>query len=161
MACDLEEEEGGDGEMTGDELFGSEHGTSVNTTPATTPLPPIDMLVDQVSVFMEPEPKTTNMDVITEQVTGLQEHQRPGSELAGVSVVTEQPVRSDPPPIVRADPLPQPIRCVSLIYIKLCLLYYMYVHSLLLSFLYIMRCFLSCSGWTPSASLLLLLLPPR
>ena len=95
MACDLEEEEGGD------ELFESEAGTSVATTPATTPLPPIDMLVEQTAVLMEPEPKPAGEEVITEQVTGLQEHQRPGSELAGVSVVTEQPLRSDALPIIR------------------------------------------------------------
>lgn len=112
MACDLEEEEGADGEITGDELFDSEHGTSATTTPASTPMPPIEMLVGQTTVIVEPEPNTANGGVITEQVTGLQEHQRPGSELAGVSVVTEQPVRSEA----------LPIRFVSLI---LCLLHYM------------------------------------
>uniref|UniRef100_H3D4N0 Voltage-dependent L-type calcium channel subunit alpha n=1 Tax=Tetraodon nigroviridis TaxID=99883 RepID=H3D4N0_TETNG len=45
MASDLEDEEGADGEMTGDEVFDSEAGTSANTTPAATPLPPIDTLV--------------------------------------------------------------------------------------------------------------------
>ncbi|XP_044207690.1 voltage-dependent L-type calcium channel subunit alpha-1D [Thunnus albacares] len=99
MACDLEEEEGVDGEMTGDEIFDSEPGTSVNTTPASTPMPPIDSLIEQTTVIVEPEPKVENGGVITEQVTGLQEHQRPGSELAGISVVTEQPVKSDPLPI--------------------------------------------------------------
>ncbi|XP_035864376.1 voltage-dependent L-type calcium channel subunit alpha-1D isoform X3 [Sander lucioperca] len=99
MACDLEEEEGLDGEMTGDDIFDSERGTSANTTHASTSLPPIDTLVEQVTVLMEPQPKTANGGVITEQVMGLQEHQRPGSELAGVSVVTEQPVRSNPLPI--------------------------------------------------------------
>lgn len=108
MACDLEEEEGLDGEMTGDDIFDSERGTSANTTHASTSLPPIDTLVEQVTVLMEPQPKTANGGVITEQVMGLQEHQRPGSELAGVSVVTEQPVRSNP----------LPIRCVSLILYK-------------------------------------------
>lgn len=107
MACDLEEEEGGDGEMTGDEIFDSEHGTSVTTTPAATPLPPLDTLVEQTTVIIEPAPKIANDQVITEQVTSLREHQRPGSEPAGVSVVTEQPVRSEPLP-----------RCVS---IKSCL----------------------------------------
>lgn len=105
MACDLEEEEGAEGEMTGDEIFDSEAGTSVTTTPATTPLPPLDTLVEQITVMIEPGPKATNGGVIIEQVMGLQEHQRPGSELAGMSVVTEQPVRSEP----------LPIRCVSLI----------------------------------------------
>lgn len=104
MACDLEEEEGAEGEITGDEIFDSEAGTSVTTTPATTPLPHIDMLVEQTTVIVEPEPKPANGDVITEQVMGLLEHQRPGSELAGVSIVTEQPVRSEP----------LPIRCVPL-----------------------------------------------
>lgn len=105
MACDLEEEEATEGEMTGDEIFDSEHGTSANTTPASTPLPHIDTLVEQTTVIMESEPKVANGGVITEQVMGLQEHQRPGSELAGVSVVTEQPVRSEALPM---------IRCVSL-----------------------------------------------
>uniref|UniRef100_A0A7N5ZTN6 Voltage-dependent L-type calcium channel subunit alpha n=1 Tax=Anabas testudineus TaxID=64144 RepID=A0A7N5ZTN6_ANATE len=80
MACDLEEEEGGDGEMTGDEIFDSEHGTSVTTTPAATPLPPLDTLVEQTTVIIEPAPKIANDQVITEQVTSLREHQRPGSE---------------------------------------------------------------------------------
>ncbi|CAG03930.1 unnamed protein product, partial [Tetraodon nigroviridis] len=97
MASDLEDEEGADGEMTGDEVFDSEAGTSANTTPAATPLPPIDTLVQQTAILMEPEPKE---EVITEQVKGLQEEQRPGSELAGASVVTEQPGRSEPLPII-------------------------------------------------------------
>lgn len=101
MASDLEDEEGAEGEMTGDDIFGSEAGTSVNTTPATTPLPPIDSLVEQTIVFLEPEPKPADEGVITEQVTGLQEHQRPGSELAGISIVTKQPVRSEPLPVIR------------------------------------------------------------
>lgn len=99
MACDTEEEEGADGEMTGDEIFDSTPGTSVNTTPATTPLPPLHTLVEQTAVIIEPEPSMANGGVITEQVTGLYDHQRPGSELAGVSVVMEQPVRSEPLPI--------------------------------------------------------------
>lgn len=98
MACDTEEEEGADGEMTGDEIFDSEPGTSVNTTPAATPMPPIDTLVEQTTVILEPEPKIVSGGVIREQVTGLHEHQRPGSEQAGVSVVTEQPVKSEPLP---------------------------------------------------------------
>ncbi|CAK6963854.1 voltage-dependent L-type calcium channel subunit alpha-1D isoform X1 [Scomber scombrus] len=99
MVCDLEEEEAVEGEMAGDDIFNSDPGTSVTTTPASTPMPPIDMFIDQTTVFIEPEPKVANGDVITEQVTGMEEHQKPGSELAGVSVVTEQPVRSDPLPI--------------------------------------------------------------
>ncbi|XP_076597235.1 voltage-dependent L-type calcium channel subunit alpha-1D-like [Chaetodon auriga] len=102
MACDLEEEEGAEGEITADELFDSEAGTSVTTTPASTPLPHIDTLVEQTTVIMEPQPQPANGGVITEQVMGLLEHQRPGSELAGVSVVTEQPVRSENLP-VRVD----------------------------------------------------------
>lgn len=94
LAMELEEEEGMEGEMTGDEIFDSEAGTSVTNTPAATPLPPIDLLVEQTAPF-----PTGEEGVITEQVTGLQEHQRPGSELAGVTVVREQPVRSDPLPI--------------------------------------------------------------
>lgn len=101
MASDLEDEEGADGEMTGDEVFDSEAGTSVNTTPAATPLPPIDTLVHQTAIFMEPEPKAEKEEVITEQVKGQQEEHRPGSELAGASVVTEQPVRSEPLPVIR------------------------------------------------------------
>lgn len=101
MASDLEDEEGADGEMTGDEVFGSEAGTSVNTTPATTPLPPIDTLVQQTVIFMEPEPKAEEEEVITEQVKGLEMEHRPGSELAGVTIVTEQPVRSEPLPVIR------------------------------------------------------------
>lgn len=101
MVSDLEDEEGADGEMTGDEVFDSEAGTSVNTTPATTPLPPIDTLVQQTAIFMEPEPKAEKEEAITEQVKGLQEEHRPGSELTGVTVVTEQPVRSEPLPIIR------------------------------------------------------------
>uniref|UniRef100_A0A671VY25 Voltage-dependent L-type calcium channel subunit alpha n=1 Tax=Sparus aurata TaxID=8175 RepID=A0A671VY25_SPAAU len=68
MASDLEDEEGAEGEMTGDDIFGSEAGTSVNTTPATTPLPPIDSLVEQTIVFLEPEPKPADEGVITEQI---------------------------------------------------------------------------------------------
>ena len=99
MACDMEEEEATEGEMTGDEIFDSEAGTSVNTTPASTPMPPIDMLVEQTAVIIEPQPKIGNGDVITKQVMGLQEHQRPGSELAGADIVTEQPTRSEPLPL--------------------------------------------------------------
>lgn len=102
MASDLEDEEGADGEMTGDEAFESEAGTSANTTPAATPLPPVETLVQQTAIFMEPEPKAEEEEeVITEQVKGLQEEQRPGSELAGASVVTEQPARSEPLPVIR------------------------------------------------------------
>ncbi|XP_029363336.1 voltage-dependent L-type calcium channel subunit alpha-1D [Echeneis naucrates] len=102
MACDLEEEEATEGEMTGDEVFNSEAGSSAATTPASTPMPTMDMLVEQTAVIIAPEPKIANGGVVTEQVAGLQEHQRPGSELAGLSVVTEQPVRSGPLP-VRVD----------------------------------------------------------
>lgn len=91
MASDLEDEEG-----AGDEIFDSGPETSATPTPCTTPMPPLDTLVEQTAVIVEPEPSITNRSVITEQVTGLQEHQKPGSELAGVSVVTEQPVRSQP-----------------------------------------------------------------
>lgn len=96
MACDLEEEEATEGEMTADEIFDSER--SVSTTPAATPMPPLDVLVEQTAVIVEPGSRFTNGGVITKQVEGLHEHQRPGSELAGVSIVTEQPVRSEPPP---------------------------------------------------------------
>lgn len=105
MVSDLEDEEGADGEMTGDEVFDSEAGTSVNTTPAATPLPPIDTLVQQTAIFVEPEPKAEKEEVVTEQVKRLEEEHRPGSELAGVTIVTEQPVRSEPLPIIRCVPL--------------------------------------------------------
>ncbi|XP_017265131.1 voltage-dependent L-type calcium channel subunit alpha-1D isoform X2 [Kryptolebias marmoratus] len=111
MACDLEEEEATEGEMTGDEIFDSEH--SASTMPAATPMPPLEMLVEQTAVIVEPEPRLTNGGgVITKQVEGLLEHQRPGSELAGFSIVTEQPVRSEPLPIrvecISEPPLPPP-----------------------------------------------------
>lgn len=104
MACDLEEEEGVDGEMTGDETFNSDAGTSANTTPASTPMPPIEVLVEQTTVFIDPETKmakrkSVTEHVITEQVTGLHHAERPGSAFAGVSVVTSQPVRFEPLPI--------------------------------------------------------------
>ncbi|XP_075331236.1 voltage-dependent L-type calcium channel subunit alpha-1D [Odontesthes bonariensis] len=112
MACDLEDEEAIEGEMTGDDIFGSEVGTSANPTPASTPMPPIDMLVEQTAVMIEPEPKLANGGVITKQVMGLQEHEKPGSEHAGVSIVTEQPVSSEPLPIrvdfICESPLPPP-----------------------------------------------------
>ena len=111
MACDMEEEEGVDGEITGDEAFDSEPGTSATNTPASTPMPPMEMLVEQTTVMMEPEPKAANGGVITEQVMGLQEHQRPGSDLAGISVVMEQPLRSEPLPIRFAS-----LICVCCIY---------------------------------------------
>ncbi|XP_020560491.1 voltage-dependent L-type calcium channel subunit alpha-1D [Oryzias latipes] len=113
MACDLDEEEATEGEMTGDEIFDSEPGTSVNTTPAPTPMPPLEVLVEQTAaIYIEPQPHVVNGGVITEQVNGLQEHQKPGSELAGVSVVTEQPLRSEPLPVsvvsISESPLPPP-----------------------------------------------------
>ncbi|XP_068997745.1 LOW QUALITY PROTEIN: voltage-dependent L-type calcium channel subunit alpha-1D-like [Embiotoca jacksoni] len=101
MACDLEDEEGAEAEMMVDEIFDS--GTSAATTPASTPMPPPERLVEQTKVIVEPEPEITS--VITEQVVGLQDHQRPGSELAGVSVVTDQPVKSEPLPIIRVAPV--------------------------------------------------------
>lgn len=94
MASDLEDEEGG-----GDDIFESGPETSATPTPSSTPMPPLDTLVEQTTLIMEPEPKISNGGVITEQVMGLKEHQRPGSELAGVSVVTEQPVRSEHLPV--------------------------------------------------------------
>uniref|UniRef100_A0A3Q2D7H6 Voltage-dependent L-type calcium channel subunit alpha n=1 Tax=Cyprinodon variegatus TaxID=28743 RepID=A0A3Q2D7H6_CYPVA len=99
IACDLEDEEATEGEMTGDEMFDSERGTSANPTPASTPMPPLDMLVEQTAVIIEHTPKVSNGDVITKQVEALQQHLRPGSELAGLRVVTEQPGRSEPLPI--------------------------------------------------------------
>uniref|UniRef100_A0A668AM01 Voltage-dependent L-type calcium channel subunit alpha n=1 Tax=Myripristis murdjan TaxID=586833 RepID=A0A668AM01_9TELE len=79
MACDMEEEEAIDGETTGDEAFESDAGTSAATTPASTPMPPIDILVEQMSVFVHAEPKVQNGNVITEQVTS----QRADSQLSG------------------------------------------------------------------------------
>ncbi|XP_028309456.1 voltage-dependent L-type calcium channel subunit alpha-1D [Gouania willdenowi] len=104
MVCDLEDEEATEGEMTADEIFESEHGTSATNTPRSTPMPPLDLLVEQTTVFIEPEPQPPSKEVITEQVTALKEHQRPESELAGASIVTEQPVRAEPLPI-RVDPM--------------------------------------------------------
>ncbi|XP_055078750.1 voltage-dependent L-type calcium channel subunit alpha-1D [Periophthalmus magnuspinnatus] len=110
LAMDLEDEDALDGEMTGDEVFTSE-ATSANTTPAATPMPPIETLVEQTSVFVEPFLKPANGieaadHVITEQVTGLSDAEKPGSELAGVSVVSVQPLRSDPLPVQRMSELP-------------------------------------------------------
>ncbi|XP_061530349.1 voltage-dependent L-type calcium channel subunit alpha-1D isoform X1 [Phycodurus eques] len=87
MACDLEEEEGAD------EIFDSEHRTSVTAAPASTPMPPIEMLVQQTAVVVEPE---AGVDVITQQVTSLRDcFQTSGPELARESVVVEQPGRSE------------------------------------------------------------------
>lgn len=97
MACDLEEDEMIDVETTGDEVFESEPGTSVTTTPASTPMPPADMLDEQITVFMEPEPHFTSGGVITEQVRGRPESQRPECVLSASGVVMEQPVKSEPP----------------------------------------------------------------
>ncbi|XP_034028881.1 voltage-dependent L-type calcium channel subunit alpha-1D [Thalassophryne amazonica] len=102
MACDLEEVDGADGEMTGDELCDSQHGSSASTPRSSTPMPRIETLIQQTAVFIEPEPKISNGGVVTEQVTGLLEHQRPGSQLSRVTSVTEQPVRSHLLP-TRAD----------------------------------------------------------
>lgn len=105
MACDLEEEEGADGETTGDEIFDSETGTSAATTPAITPMPSFETLVEQTAVTVEPEPKIAHGGVITEQVAGLHEYEKPGSEFSAVSVVREQPRRTEP----------LPARCASLV----------------------------------------------
>ncbi|KAM9828681.1 voltage-dependent L-type calcium channel subunit alpha-1D-like [Syngnathus typhle] len=87
MACDLEEEEGAD------EIFESEHGTSVTTTPAATPMPPIETLVRQTAVVVEAEAVP---EVITQQVMSLSDSCRASNlEVAGESVVTEQPGRSE------------------------------------------------------------------
>uniref|UniRef100_A0A8C7ZCS8 Voltage-dependent L-type calcium channel subunit alpha n=1 Tax=Oryzias sinensis TaxID=183150 RepID=A0A8C7ZCS8_9TELE len=68
MACDLDEEEATEGEMTGDEIFDSEPGTSVNTTPAPTPMPPLEVLVEQTAaIYIEPQPHMVKGGVITEQ----------------------------------------------------------------------------------------------
>lgn len=108
MACDLEEEEGAEGEVTGDDLFDSGPGTSASVPLAGNSLSPINKLVEQITVLMENEFKKAEEEeevvVVTEQVAGLQEHQRPWSELAGVRVVTEQPLRSEALPL-RSVPL--------------------------------------------------------
>uniref|UniRef100_A0A668A433 Voltage-dependent L-type calcium channel subunit alpha n=1 Tax=Myripristis murdjan TaxID=586833 RepID=A0A668A433_9TELE len=67
MACDMEEEEAIDGETTGDEAFESDAGTSAATTPASTPMPPIDILVEQMSVFVHAEPKVQNGNCLKPQ----------------------------------------------------------------------------------------------
>uniref|UniRef100_A0A668A423 Voltage-dependent L-type calcium channel subunit alpha n=1 Tax=Myripristis murdjan TaxID=586833 RepID=A0A668A423_9TELE len=87
MACDMEEEEAIDGETTGDEAFESDAGTSAATTPASTPMPPIDILVEQMSVFVHAEPKVQNGNVITEQVTS----QRADSQLSGSVAASPSP----------------------------------------------------------------------
>uniref|UniRef100_A0A8C6WIV4 Voltage-dependent L-type calcium channel subunit alpha n=1 Tax=Neogobius melanostomus TaxID=47308 RepID=A0A8C6WIV4_9GOBI len=51
MACDLEDEEG-------DDIFSE--ATTANTTPAPTPMPPIEALVEQTAVFLESEHKPAN-----------------------------------------------------------------------------------------------------
>nr|XP_040048262.1 voltage-dependent L-type calcium channel subunit alpha-1D isoform X1 [Gasterosteus aculeatus aculeatus] len=108
MACDLEEEEGAEGEVTGDDLFDSGPGTSASVPLAGNSLSPINKLVEQITVLMENEFKKAEEEeevvVVTEQVAGLQEHQRPWSELAGVRVVTEQPLRSEALPL-REEPI--------------------------------------------------------
>ena len=65
-------------------------------TPAATPMPPHEM--EEVSVFIEPEPKEVIDEVITEQVMGMSEDQRPESQVSNFNVVVEQPQRSDPVP---------------------------------------------------------------
>ncbi|XP_056278035.1 voltage-dependent L-type calcium channel subunit alpha-1D [Pseudoliparis swirei] len=120
MACDLEE--AADAVMVADDLFDILPGATIKP-----PRTPLNKLVEQITVLMEHEAKRDQEVVVTEQVMGLQEHQRPGSELAGVSVVTEQPVRSEalliredpiselpppPPPL----PLPPPPQIVQVVY---------------------------------------------
>ncbi|XP_077369467.1 voltage-dependent L-type calcium channel subunit alpha-1D isoform X2 [Festucalex cinctus] len=96
MACDLEEEEGAD------DIFDGEHGTSVTTTPAATPMPPLETLVQQTSAVVAVEAEA-GPDVITQQVTRVSDgFQTSGSQVAGDAVVTEQPGRSDALPS-RAD----------------------------------------------------------
>ncbi|XP_056130820.1 voltage-dependent L-type calcium channel subunit alpha-1D [Lampris incognitus] len=98
MACDLEEEEAADGDMTGDEVFESDAGTSAMTTPCSTPMPPADMLEEQTTVFIEPEPHVPDEDVVTQQVQGLRENQWLEFQLASVNAVVEQPVGLESPP---------------------------------------------------------------
>ncbi|XP_062315441.1 voltage-dependent L-type calcium channel subunit alpha-1D [Osmerus eperlanus] len=102
MVCDLEDEEGFEGEvdeefLRNDNVFdGGEPGTSVTMTPAATQMPPHEM--EEVSVFIEPEPNEVIDEVITEQVTGMSEDRRPESQVSNINVVVEQPQRSDPVP---------------------------------------------------------------
>uniref|UniRef100_A0A8D3DUH2 Voltage-dependent L-type calcium channel subunit alpha n=1 Tax=Scophthalmus maximus TaxID=52904 RepID=A0A8D3DUH2_SCOMX len=84
MACDMEDEEGADGEMMGDDIFDSEPRTSATNTRTSTPMPAIEMLVEQTTVLMEREPREAEGGVVTQQVTPLKEQHRPGSELGGV-----------------------------------------------------------------------------
>uniref|UniRef100_A0A8D3AQI8 Voltage-dependent L-type calcium channel subunit alpha n=1 Tax=Scophthalmus maximus TaxID=52904 RepID=A0A8D3AQI8_SCOMX len=49
MACDMEDEEGADGEMMGDDIFDSEPRTSATNTRTSTPMPAIEMLVEQTT----------------------------------------------------------------------------------------------------------------
>uniref|UniRef100_A0AAQ4NUN3 Voltage-dependent calcium channel alpha-1 subunit IQ domain-containing protein n=1 Tax=Gasterosteus aculeatus aculeatus TaxID=481459 RepID=A0AAQ4NUN3_GASAC len=72
MACDLEEEEGAEGEVTGDDLFDSGPGTSASVPLAGNSLSPINKLVEQITVLMENEFKKAEEEeevvVVTEQV---------------------------------------------------------------------------------------------
>ena len=90
MACDLEDEEAVD---MGDEVFDGGAEASAPTTP-TTPLPPPD-LAEETAVFLEDPPKLANGGVITEQVTWTPDHLRPDSLVPGMSVVLEQPLKSE------------------------------------------------------------------
>ena len=65
-------------------------------TSAATRMPPHEM--EEVSVFIEPEPKEVVDEVITEQVTGMSEDQRPEAQVSSINIVVEQPQRSDPVP---------------------------------------------------------------
>ncbi|CAL8250385.1 unnamed protein product [Arctogadus glacialis] len=110
MACDLEDEEAVD---MGDEVFDGGAEASAPTTP-TTPLPPPD-LAEETAVFLEDPPKLANGGVITEQVTWTPDHLRPDSLVPGMSVVLEQPLKSEsasemlsPPPTSPPPPPPPP-----------------------------------------------------
>ena len=91
MACDLEDEEAVD---MGDEVFDGGAEASAPTTPSTTPLPPPDQ-PEVTTVFLEDPPKPANGGVITEQVAWTPDHLRPDSLVPGMSVVIEQPLKSE------------------------------------------------------------------
>uniref|UniRef100_A0A8D3D1S3 Voltage-dependent L-type calcium channel subunit alpha n=1 Tax=Scophthalmus maximus TaxID=52904 RepID=A0A8D3D1S3_SCOMX len=68
MACDMEDEEGADGEMMGDDIFDSEPRTSATNTRTSTPMPAIEMLVEQTTVLMEREPREAEGGVSKESL---------------------------------------------------------------------------------------------
>ena len=76
MELDMEEEEGG--ETTDGEVFDSEAGTSVMPSPASTPLPPNDMLLEQTeALFNEAKALDEGDGVVTQQVGSMLHNRAP------------------------------------------------------------------------------------